>query len=238
MNVTAAEEWMYRVMKAVYDSGIPVDFKGSMVLRACLMEAGYSEEIRHTVDIDGDWYWEAPPSAGQLTQALQRALQKSGIELDVSLYRMYGEGRSAGFELTERSSGDVLFSMDIDINRPMRPTKIYEVGGFQFRGATPSQMLADKLSVVSTDRVFRRIKDVVDLYYMSKVFPFDRIQVIRLVQNSGRTLGDFHGFLLETAALKHAYEKFRFTGGVSREPFEPVYQAVRVYIQDVLPGGA
>lgn len=136
MNVTAAEEWMYRVMKAVYDSGIPVDFKGSMVLRACLMEAGYSEEIRHTVDIDGDWYWEAPPSAGQLTQALQRALQKSGIELDVSLYRMYGEGRSAGFELTERSSGDVLFSMDIDINRPMRPTKIYEVGASNF-GAPP-----------------------------------------------------------------------------------------------------
>ena len=43
---------MYEVMKAVYDSGIPISFKGSMVLRACLLEAGYSEEMRHTVDID------------------------------------------------------------------------------------------------------------------------------------------------------------------------------------------
>ena len=33
---------MYAVMKAIYDSGIPVNFKGSMVLKACLLEAGYA----------------------------------------------------------------------------------------------------------------------------------------------------------------------------------------------------
>ena len=43
MNVTAQEKLMYGVMKAVYDSGIPVSFKGSMVLKACLAEAGYDE---------------------------------------------------------------------------------------------------------------------------------------------------------------------------------------------------
>ena len=52
MQLTAVEKLMYEVMKAVYDSGIPISFKGSMVLRACLLEAGYSEEMRHTVDID------------------------------------------------------------------------------------------------------------------------------------------------------------------------------------------
>ena len=43
---------MYSVMKAVYDSGIPISFKGSMVLKACLFEAGFLDETRHTVDID------------------------------------------------------------------------------------------------------------------------------------------------------------------------------------------
>ena len=56
MNITAEEKLMYDVMKAIYDSGIPVNFKGSMVLKACLMEAGYPEETRHTVDIDANWY--------------------------------------------------------------------------------------------------------------------------------------------------------------------------------------
>ena len=55
MAITAVEKLMYQVMKAIFDSGIPVSFKGSMVLKACLLEAGYDEETRHTVDIDGNW---------------------------------------------------------------------------------------------------------------------------------------------------------------------------------------
>ena len=51
MNITAEEKLMYSVMKAIYDSGIPISFKGSMVMKAYLMEAGYTEETRHTVEI-------------------------------------------------------------------------------------------------------------------------------------------------------------------------------------------
>ena len=38
MNITAEEKLMYQVMKAIYSSGIPIDFKGSMVLKAFLFE--------------------------------------------------------------------------------------------------------------------------------------------------------------------------------------------------------
>ena len=51
MNLTKEEKLMYEVMKAIFDSGIPISFKGSMVLKACLLEAGYTEEICHTVDM-------------------------------------------------------------------------------------------------------------------------------------------------------------------------------------------
>lgn len=44
MNLTAEEKLMYKVMKAIYDSGIPISFKGSMVLKACLMETGFTED--------------------------------------------------------------------------------------------------------------------------------------------------------------------------------------------------
>lgn len=165
MNITAEEKLMYDVMKAIYDSGIPVNFKGSMVLKACLMEAGYPEETRHTVDIDVNWYTDTPPTAEQMVESLQKALDKSGINLKVGIYRMYGEGRSAGFELADSESGEVLFTMDVDVNRPVPPTKIYEVAGVRFCGVAPVQMISDKVAAISTDKVFRRIKDVVDLYY-------------------------------------------------------------------------
>ena len=39
MLLSEQEKMMYMVMKAIYDSGIPIDFKGAMVLKACLAES-------------------------------------------------------------------------------------------------------------------------------------------------------------------------------------------------------
>lgn len=235
MTITAEEKLMYQVMKAIYDGGIPVSFKGSMVLKACLLEAGYAKETRHTVDIDGNWNSETPPSAEQMVESIQGAIGKQGIELDVSLYRMYSKGRSAGFELTDRGTGEVLFSMDIDVNRPVPPTKMYEVEGLHFRGVAPVQMIADKVAAISSDKVFRRIKDVVDLYYLSKVFDFDKDDVLQRLNDSGRELGSFHGFLNRRDELEYSYEKFRFMGDVEKAPFEEIYSEVKEYIRAVLP---
>ncbi|MGI6269080.1 MAG: nucleotidyl transferase AbiEii/AbiGii toxin family protein [Candidatus Howiella sp.] len=235
MNITAEEKLMYEVMRAIYDSGIPVSFKGSMVLKACLMEADYTEDTRHTVDIDANWNSDTAPSDEQIMISLQNALKKNGIELKVSIYRMHGKGRSAGFELSDKDTDEILFSMDIDVNRPVTPTKIYEVDGLRFRGVSPLQMIADKVSAVSTDKVFRRVKDVVDLYYISKVFDFDKADVMHTLNNSGRSLENFNGFLHSTEDLRHSYEKFRFAGDVTKPPFDEVYCAVKSYIKAVLP---
>ncbi|MDO5564926.1 MAG: nucleotidyl transferase AbiEii/AbiGii toxin family protein [Eubacteriales bacterium] len=235
MNITAEEKMMYKVMKAIYDSGIPISFKGSMVLKACLMEYGFSEDTRHTVDIDANWNSNTPPIKEQMTESLQSALKKSDINLDVTIYRMYGERCSAGFELADKTTGEILFSMDIDVNRPISPTKIYEVDGLRFRGVAPIQMIADKVSVVSTDKVFRRIKDVVDLYYISKVFDFPKSEIMKYLNNSGRSLDTFNGFLHRTEELRHSYNKFRFDGNVSKPPFDKIYSVVKAYLKELLP---
>ena len=235
MHMTAEEKLMYDVMKAIYESGIPISFKGSMVLKACLHEAGYTEDTRHTVDIDGNWNTDTFPTAEQMIESLQKALDKSGIDLKVSLYRMYGEGRSAGFELTEPTFGEVLFTMDVDVNRPIPPTKIYEMEGIRFCGVSPTQMIADKVAAISSDKVFRRVKDIVDLHYISKVFEFDVEEVRPTLKEGGRALETFEGFLHRSEDLKHSYEKFRFAGGVNKPGFEEVYQDVKDFIKDILP---
>ena len=159
MQLTPEEKLMYEVMRALYGSGIPISFKGSMVMKACLMEAGFAEDTRHTVDIDGNWNSETEPSSDQMVDSMQKALDENNISLKVSLYRMYGEGRSAGFELKDTSTDEIIFTMDIDVNRPVVPTKMYEVEGLRFRGSVLNQMIADKVSAISTDKIFRRIKD-------------------------------------------------------------------------------
>ena len=235
MTITPEEKLMYEVMRAIYESGIPISFKGSMVLKAFLIEAGYAEDTRHTVDIDANWNSESQPTEKQMTESLQKAFDSHDINLDVQSYRQYGEGRSAGFEITDRTTGELLFTMDIDVNRPAPETKMYEVDGLRFCGASPYSMIADKVSVISTDRVFRRVKDVVDLYYASKVIPFNRARIEYMLRNSNRHIGNFDGFLHRPEDLKHAYEKFRFTGDIEKPPFEEVYRTVRTYIRSILP---
>jgi len=235
MKITAEEKLMYQVMKAIYDSGIPIDFKGAMVLKACLLEAGFSDEVRHTADLDANWYSPTAPTGDQMESSITTALRRSGIDLNVQLYRMYGKGRSAGFELRDPLTDEILFTMDMDVNRPAQPTQIYEVDGLRFRGISPAQILADKISAVSSDKVFRRIKDVVDLYYLSQIFELDKSVLAKTLQDSNRKLENFQGFLNRSDDLKHAYDKFRFTGDVSKPPFEKVYNAVKEYLRDLLP---
>lgn len=235
MKISAEEQLMYNVMKAIYESGIPISFKGSMVLKACLMEAGFTDDTRHTVDIDANWFSDEWPSGEQMEESIQKALRNSSIDLNVKIYRMYGEGRSAGVELSDPSSGEILFTMDIDVNRPVVETRIYEVAEIRFRGSALLPMLADKLSVLSGEKVFRRIKDLIDLYYVAQVYTPDWLEVLQAVKDSGRTLGSFDGFLNKPDELRHAYNKFRFDGDVSKPAFEKVYQTVWEYIAEVLP---
>lgn len=235
MTLSVQEKIMYEVMMAIYESGIPMSFKGSMVLKACLLEAGYTDDTRHTIDIDGSWYSEIPPTEEQMASSLQRALDKKGIRMSIRISRKYGQGRSAGFDLSDPETGELLFSMDVDVNRPVSSTKIYQLDGIRFLGASPSQMIADKLSAISTDKVFRRIKDVVDLYYLSGIINLNKSEILQALQTSGRSLDDFNGFLQRTEELRHSYEKFRFAGDVNKPPFDIIYQKVKEYILAFLP---
>lgn len=235
MEITAQEKLMYEVMRSIYESGIPISFKGSMVLKACLIEAGYTEDTRHTFDIDANWYSDTAPTSDQMTSSLQNAIDRYSLSLDIKLSRMYGNGRSAGFRISDRSTGDDLFTMDMDVNRPPIQTKIYEMDGLRFSGASPASMISDKIVAISSDIVFRRIKDVIDLYYISKVFDFDKSAFLRAIQSSERTLGDFDGFLNRKDDLQHAYDKFRFSGRIKKAPFEDVYQSVKEFIKSLLP---
>lgn len=235
MKITREERLMYQVMKAISDSGIPIDFKGAMVLRACLNENGFANDTRHTMDIDANWTSINPPTPQQMLESLSKALAQASIDMAIKMTRAYGSGRSAGFTFYESKTEEPVFSMDMDVNRPVAGVKIYTIGEFRFRGVVVWQILADKISVASTDKVFRRIKDIVDLYYLSQCVPMETEKVFDAAKKTGRRLGDFAGFLNRSAELIHAYEKFRFGGGIMKPEFDKLYQEVKKYIVDFLP---
>ncbi len=158
---------------------------------------------RHTVDIDANWNTDTPPTAEQMVESLQRAINRGGMDYEVRLYRMYGEKRSAGFELVDRNTDEILFTMDVDVNRPITPTQIYEVDGICFRGVSPLQMIADKVArLYQQVRCSEESRMWVDLYYISKVFEFDVQKIYSTLKCSERTMGDFQGFLQRKEDLR------------------------------------
>ena len=230
------EDEMYRVMAAFSSGDVPVDFKGAMVLHAFLYENGFSETaVRPTRDIDANWLSDTPPSMDEIVGAFQQVLDQNHIPLTVKYYRAYGEGKSAGLDFCSQDTDNTIFTMDMDINRPQAGIRYYTVGNFRFRGVVAEQILADKISAVSTDKVFRRVKDVIDLYYLSKCFAMDTEKVKAVMSQTGRSTAGFDGFLNHVDELEHAYEKFKFADGSEKPIFSNVYENVKAYISEFLP---
>ncbi len=236
MKPTNLELRMYKAMDAIYRSRIPVVFKGAMVLNAVLYEIGFTEtEIRPTKDIEANWIISKDVTDEQIRDALQEALKENGIKLTVGINRKHGPGRSAGFEFCESENGFPVFTMDMDVNRTEAGSREYVVSGLAFNGVVIEQMIADKIYVVSSGKVFRRIKDVIDLFYLSECYPLDIYKIQAVLENNGKTLSTFECFLDNKIELQHAYDKFKFSRDVKKPDFEEVYSGVKHYIEGFLP---
>lgn len=48
-------EFLYRVMEELSNAGVPIVFKGAMVLNLAIRDNNPSKVERATRDIDGDW---------------------------------------------------------------------------------------------------------------------------------------------------------------------------------------
>ena len=231
----ANEALMYQIMTAIYKSRIPIDYKGSMVLRAFLSDADF-EAMRHTRDIDANWISENDPTSAQMTSSIQRAMDRAGLDVTVKQFREHGDGKSAGFEFYLPGQSEAAAYMDMDVNRLSYMSCVYEIGGFVFRGAVVEQMIADKISALSGDKIFRRAKDLLDMYYISQVCELDVNKVAEALTVMNRELGSFDGLVTRVDDLRHAYDKVKVDDDVEKPEFDRVYKAVVEYIDPFMAG--
>ena len=235
MIFTENENRMYQIMEALYDSGIPISFKGSMVLKAALQELGYNDNIRGTKDIDGNWFSDDVIKTEDIVQSINQVFDEKGLGYYTRAFREHSEKKAAGLYVLNKSTDETLFSMDIDVNRPQPMTKIYAINNIKFSGVVPEQIIADKVFVASSKKVFRRVKDLLDLYYLSSVVSFEKDKILELINGNNRLLGDFSNFLFRANDIQHAYNKFSVPGKVEKPPFADVYSVVKEYIQEFFP---
>ena len=223
-RLTDSEKLMYSVMGAIANGSVPVIYKGAMITKLILQENQFGDFARETQDIDASWAGENLPPMLQLTDMLNRAL--AGLGLSAVVKRAYGEKMSAGFKIVD-TVGGIKLSIDIDM-RAVVDSRTYQFGNVTFLGVTPDNVLSDKISVVSSDRVFRRTKDLIDIYALAHCVTVKTEKLHHIWERENRVNEDFNAFKNRRDELRHAYEKLR---RVSAKPeFDTLYDYLASFL--------
>ena len=97
-----------------------------------------------------------------------------------------------------------------------------------FQGVTPDNVIADKISVVASDKVFRRSKDLIDLYALAHCVTVKLVDIRGIWERENRIVGNFNAFTNRQDELRHSYEKLR------RVDTKPEYDTLYSYLTSFL----
>ena len=212
-------------MGAIASSNVPVIYKGALVTKLILQENQFNDFVRETRDIDASWVGENPPPMELLTEMLNRAL--TDLKLKAVAVREHGEKMSASYDIIDVSSNEFSMSIDIDM-RAAIDSRIYQFGNVTFQGVTPDNVLSDKINVISSDRVFRRAKDLIDVYALAHCVTVKNADIRGIWERESRVVGDFNAFTNRQDELRHSYEKLR------RVDAKPEFNALYGYLESFL----
>lgn len=225
--MTEKEKLMYDIISKISDMDVPIVFKGALITKLILEEHGYKEIQRMTKDIDANWIG-SPPSMSYLRNTISEALGELNEKFDVEESREYGQGRSAGLAIRDKLTGDKVISMDIDI-KSSSGARAYYYGEASIKGVLANDILADKISTMSSDAVFKhRAKDMVDVYALTHCVKVDVKQIFDTCARTGRNIQSFDSFFNRKADVEHAYNKLKGIEG--KPPFATVYSYLSNFV--------
>lgn len=221
---------MYTYMNVINSMKIDMIFKGALVLNAYLDNS----LGRETKDIDSNLYGNM--NQLKLDNIIKESVinaNKIGLNLTVEKIREYSSNKSAGYAFykNNQSSSKSYFTLDISIGGKISGHMNYIIGQFTFEGVTPINMMADKISAISTAKIMRRIKDMYDVYRLSFIDGIKSDEIIDNIISRSRKLSDFNDFrnnLDGKRGLKHAYNKYI---GIQKKPeFDVIYSRVYAFV--------
>jgi hypothetical protein len=141
-------------------------------------------------------------------------------ELYAELFRECEGGRSAGIAIKEKNTGDEIIQMDISIT-PVINSKTYYYGETKINGILPNEIIADKIYLLSSKNLLRRIKDMVDVYAFSNCMNVDMSEIFEICKSKNRAVKRFREFFSQRDNIKKAYNDLNGVEG--KPPFDEIY---------------
>lgn len=226
-------ELMYKVIESMSTLKYPIVFKGALVLNHLMETKGITETQRGTKDIDADWVG-GRVSMEELLSIIKESIDCIEIDgLEVRLIREATERRSSGFEVLLENQN--LFSFDISLRKNQFTTEYITRNGVTFIGASKEKIFIDKISAISSRILYRRTKDIYDLYLLSMLEGYYIGEINYVLEHSGRRLSEFNEFINDIGEIKNAYFKMR--GIINPPEFDIMYGRVRDFCSPYITKG-
>jgi len=223
--MTEKEKIMYKIMGSIYEEDIPLVFKGALITKLILMEHDNLEMERVTKDIDANWV-DKKPTMEYLNTCINNVVQKINPQFSAIPIRNYTETQSAGIKIIDKNKNEII-SIDIKIS-PITHVRTYYYGNLSFNGVEANQILCDKISSVSSNKILRRVKDIIDIYALSQCISLNVSDIISISKSTGREIYNFEVFINNTTDIKYAYNKLR---GIKNKPqFDELYKEVYAFL--------
>lgn len=221
------EKLMYSILAKISNTDAPIVFKGALITKLILAEHEFDKIKRMTKDIDANWVGK-PPSMQILVNTINKALGGHG-EYEAVASREYGEKKSAGVKIVKKNTDDEVISIDIDM-KPLVGSKIYYIGETNIRGVLANEILADKISSMSSDAVYKhRAKDIVDVYSLTHCIKVKTSDIYNICKKVNREIQPFTAFFNRKNEIEHAYNKLR---GIEGKPeFSEVYCYLKEFVK-------
>lgn len=224
MKYAPNQNVLYEIIGILSEADLPLVFKGANVTNILLKQSN-SPYTRRTTDIDSSWKGKNPTTEG-IESLLKSALKPYGYTVE-KIRELKGKQVSAGFRVLK--DGIPVTKMDIDIHNVKQCEK-YSIGTVEFIGVTAEEIIADKLCAVSNEHVYRRSKDLMDIYSLTEALNINMNDVIESINFSNHKLGSFGELALNKEKIFEAYSNLK----VSNKPdFDEVYECVLNYAKDI-----
>ncbi len=212
------EEFLYKIIHEISKENASIVFKGGLALKDLLSQIHKSNIIeRRTIDIDANWTGEK--NLDKITKIFSNAVKKVDATCKLEVSRLPNENSSMGFKILD-SEKSVLSKIDLDIkNNPFYV--VYKFEDIDIKYSSLEKMLADKLSALSGSHVFRRAKDLLDVYLIIKDNDINIEKIKEILKYDSRELENFETLISNKEIMKDSYEKLL---GITNKPlFEEVW---------------
>lgn len=194
-------------------------FKGGVLLYSELMK-NKMKTIRYTEDLDMN------TSLGN-EESLTDELTNSGLVIQEITH------------LPKFNSFSVMLDNGVDLDIKVAETHdvfCYEINGIDFKGMSHYEIMSDKLSVVSSRLIYRRVKDLLDVYLWINMFEYNGYKLSGTIENRNKELDNFSHLSVDNEKLIHAYSKLRDVE--NKPPLQEVVSKVTKFIEPVTIGGS